>query len=468
LIKDNLTKDILYERFDVNLAIGYRFRGKGFKNGIVDEFKVYERCLSQLEVGELAGKNMAKILSTKAKDKLNQEERSLLKEYYLRNIDPAFMEWEKDIHKLREEERSLIDTVPEIMIMKDLPQARPTFVLNRGAYDDPGERVYVGTPEKVLAFSKDLSPDRLGLADWLFDEENPLTARVMVNRVWQMHFGSGLVSTPEDFGNQGALPSHPALLDYLAVWFRESGWDIKALHKLILSSYTYQQDSYTSKELRELDPDNVLLARGPSFRLSAEMLRDQALSTSGLLVEKLGGPSVKPYQPPGLWKEKSGKLYVPDKGEGLYRKSLYTFWKRTSPPPNMITFDATDRNICIVKRQSTSTPLQALVLLNDVQFVEASRKLAERMMLTSEKVEAQIRLAFGLLTSRPPSQQEAVVLAKMYKEQLAEFEKNPHTAQEFLSEGDSPIDESLDPLKLAAATVIANAIMNFDESIMLR
>ncbi|MDW3647403.1 MAG: DUF1553 domain-containing protein [Bacteroidia bacterium] len=468
IIKDNLTKDILYERVKVHLAIGYRFRGKGFKNGIVDEFKVFDRCLSQLEVSELAGKRLANQLAAKNMAELSPKERELLKEFYLRNIDADFQQWEKEIRKLRDEERSLIDTVPEIMIMKDLPQARPTFVLNRGAYDQPGEEVYAGTPSKVLAFSEELPPNRLGLADWLFDAENPLTARVMVNRIWQMHFGKGLVSTPEDFGNQGALPSHPELLDFLAVRFIESGWDIKALHKLILSSATYQQDSYASAELREKDPDNVLLARGPAFRLSAEMLRDQALATSGLLVEKVGGPSVKPYQPEGLWKEKSGKIYLADKGDGLYRKSLYTFWKRTSPPPNMMTFDATDRNICIVKRQSTSTPLQALVLLNDVQFVEASRKLGERMLHTSEKPEEQIRMAFSLLTCRQPSTEESQVLNEMYAEQLTEFKERPEAAHELLSEGDSSVDESLDPLQLATATVIANAIMNFDESIMLR
>lgn len=468
VMKDNLSKDILYERVNVNLAIGYRFRGKGFKNGIVDDFKVFDRCLSELEVTELSGSEIAKQLSAKDLAELSQAEKDLLKEFYLRNIDADFQQWEKEILQLRNEERSLIDTVPEIMIMKDLPEARPTFILNRGAYDQPGEEVFAGTPAKVLTFSNELPPNRLGLAEWLFDEQNPLTARVMVNRIWQMHFGKGLVSTPEDFGNQGALPSHPELLDYLAVRFRESGWDMKALHKLILSSATYQQDSYASEELRELDPDNILLARGPSFRLSAEMLRDQALVASGLLVEKVGGPSVKPYQPAGLWKEKSGKVYVADKGEGLYRKSLYTFWKRTSPPPNMITFDATDRNICIVKRQSTSTPLQALVLLNDVQFVEASRKLGERMMHASEIEEEQIMLAFKLLTCRAPSQEESEVLKAMYAEQLAEFRDSPEAAQELLGEGESSVDETLDPLKLATATVIANAIMNFDESIMLR
>lgn len=468
LIKDNLTKDILYERVNVNLTIGYRFRGKGFKNGIVDEFKVYDRCLSQLEVADLFGNRLANQLSNKNKSELSQKETDILKEFYLRNIDLPFQQWEKNILKLRNEERILIDTVPEIMIMKDLPQARPTFILNRGAYDQPGEEVFPGTPSKVLAFSRDLPPNRLGLAEWLFDEKNPLTARVMVNRIWQMHFGAGLVSTPEDFGNQGALPSHPELLDYLAVRFRKSDWDIKAMHKLILSSATYQQDSYASKALREKDPDNVLLARGPAFRLSAEMLRDQALAASGLLVKKVGGPSVKPYQPPGLWKEKSGKVYVADKGEGLYRKSLYTFWKRTSPPPNMITFDATDRNICMVKRQSTSTPLQALVLLNDVQFVEAARKIGEQMLHASEKPEEQISLAFSLLTCRLPSQEESQVLQEMYIEQLSEFTENPGTASELLNEGDSSFDETLDPLELATATVIANAIMNFDESIMLR
>lgn len=466
IIRDNLHKDILYERVEVNLTLGYRFRGKGFKNGLVDEFRIYARNLSALEIAELHTKGSFKKI--RKKEQLALTEKKLLQDYYTKNHDPVFLKTNAELQKLRKEETKLIDTVSEIMVMKDLPMQRPTFVLTRGAYDQPADEVKPNTPAAVLPFSEELAPNRLGLAKWLFDKENPLTSRVMVNRIWQMHFGKGLVSTPEDFGNQGALPTHPALLDYLAIRFRESGWDIKALHKLILQSSAYRQSSIVSQELRELDPENNLLARGPSFRLPAEMVRDQALASSGLLVQKLGGPSVKPYQPDGLWKEKSGRAYIPDKGEGLYRRSLYTFWKRTSPPPNMITFDASERNVCIVKRQATSTPLQALVLLNDVQFTEAARVLGEKMMQTSPEMQEQIIFAFRSLTAREPRKDELKVLENLYSQQLAEFNQEESKAISLLSEGEFPYNQSLNVAELASCTVVANALFNFDESIMLR
>jgi hypothetical protein len=269
-----------------------------------------------------------------------------------------------------------------------------------------------------------------------------LTSRVIVNRYWQIFFGCGLVVTAEDFGSQGQLPSHPELLDWLAKRFMDSGWDLKALAKMIVMSATYRQSSQASAELLARDPDNKLLARGPKTRLTAEMLRDNALASAGLLVRKIGGPSVKPYQPEGLWEEKSsGWKYEPDKGEGLYRRSMYTYWKRTSPHPMMTTFDAAERNTCVVRRQTTTTPLQALVLLNDPQFVEAAAKIGERVA----KADDPIKYAFRLLTSRYPTERELAVLQRLYDEQLV-------------------VNSDRQP----ASTALATAILNFDDAVMKR
>ena len=468
VLKDNLFKDILYERVDVNLTIGYRFRDRGLRGGVVDEFKVFDRCLTGVEAASLYGEDRLRTIWNKpAEERTAGEERELL-ELYRSHFDPEQSDYARKLKDLRDQQRKLIDTVPEIMVMKDLPKPRPTYILERGAYDAHGKRVEAGTPKAVLPFSAEFPPDRLGLAQWIFDSANPLTARVVVNRFWQMFFGKGIVSTPEDFGNQGALPTHPELLDWLAAEFMASGWDVKNLLKTIVMSATYRQSSTVSEVLREKDPANLLLARGPAFRLSAEMIRDQALAASGLLVNRVGGPSVKPYQPAGLWKEKSGRSYVPDQGEGLYRRSLYTFWKRTSPPPNMMTFDATERNVCVVRRQSTSTPLQALVLLNDVQFVEAARLLAEDMVKYSGRREERIEFAFRSLTSRRPTSEEEKVLLAMYEDQEREFAADDDSALALLQEGEMPVSEELPAGELAICTVLANAIMNFDEAIMRR
>jgi hypothetical protein len=315
----------------------------------------------------------------------------------------------------------------------------------------------------------DLPRNRLGLARWLTDPANPLTARVGANRLWQVMFGLGLAATQEDFGSQGELPSHPELLDWLAHEFVASGWDMKALVKLIATSAAYRQDSDCPPELREADPLNRLLARGSSYRLSAEMIRDAALAASGLLVDKLGGPPVKPYQPAGLWKEKSGIAYDRDQGEGSHRRSLYTYWKRTSPPPAMATLDAALREVCIVRRQATSTPLQALVLLNDPQYVEAARGLAQRTLLESASdLPSQLTFLFRTLTSRCPTEEELAVLRSLYDEQLAYFAADPKASEQFLKVGDLKHNAALDPAQLAALAVVAEGVMNFDESVVKR
>ncbi len=361
--------------------------------------------------------------------------------------------------------------VEPVMIMKDMDTLRPTYILDRGIYDARGEEVIHGTPESILAFKDSFSSDRLGLAHWLFDAENPLTARVAVNRYWQMIFGRGLVDTPDDFGNQGALPSHPELLDWLAVEFIESGWNVKNLMKLMVSSATYQQGSKIDSIQRAFDPDNIWLGRGTQQRLTAEMIRDQSLSISGLLVDKIGGPSVKPYQPEGLWTQVSSggrykRKYMNAHGEDLYRRSLYTYWKRIQPPPSMVIFDAGRRNICTVKRQSTNTPLQALVLLNDPQFLRASQALASRMIAEGgDSSKQRIAYAFRAATSRNPDNNEINILEDLLQKEQEEFQKYPERAEAFLDIGEIPDHKDQNKIELASYAMVANAIINLSESI---
>jgi hypothetical protein len=327
----------------------------------------------------------------------------------------------------------------------------------------------MNTPAAILPFKPEYPRNRLGLARWLFDPENPLPARVAANRLWQQMFGRGLVATSDNFGSQGELPTHPELLDWLANDLREHGWEIKRFLKQIAMSATYRQSSSGSAAALEADPENKLLSRMPAYRLSAEMLRDNALAASGLLVEKIGGPPVKPYQPEGLWEEKSGAHYERDKGEGLYRRSLYTFWKRTSPPPMMISFDAAPRNTCIVRRQVTSTPLQSLVLLNDPQFTEASRWLSQRMFKEGgTSIESRITYLFRLLTSRGPKPAELALLERMYGEQRELFAKNEQDSLKLLTVGDKANDPAIPSVDLAAGSVVASALLNFDETITKR
>lgn len=358
-----------------------------------------------------------------------------------------------------------------VMVMQDRDTLRPTYILERGLYDSPREEVSFGTPQSILPFDPDLPRNRLGLAKWLFDSENPLTARVLVNRYWQMIFGRGLVDTPDDFGNQGALPTHPALLDWLAADFMESDWDVKHLLKTMVMSATYQQASAADPSQLAFDPENRWLGRGSQQRLSAEMLRDQALEMSGLMSRQIGGPSVKPFQPEGLWTQVSSggsyqRKYMTAHGEDRYRRSLYTYWKRIQPPPAMVIFDAASRNQCTVKRQSTNTPLQALVLLNDPQFVEASRALAHRMMIEGGKHSKQrIEYAFRWATSRKPDEEELNILEGLFDDELAEFQIYPERAKAFLQIGEFNSQENLNELELAAYGVVANAIMNLSESL---
>jgi hypothetical protein len=365
------------------------------------------------------------------------------------------------------------DTLAEmpLMVMQEMEKPRPTFVLKRGAYDQPTDPVGPATPAAIKAFPTNLPKNRLGLAQWLFLEDNGIPARVLANRLWQQCFGQGIVATSYDFGNQGSLPTHPKLLDHLAVKLRDSGWNIKATLKYLVMSATYRQSAKTTPELQAHDPENQLLAHAPRLRLTAEQIRDHALAISGLLVAEIGGPSVKPYQPEGLWEEKIGggggstAKYVTDKGKKLYRRSLYTFWKRTVPPPSMMTFDAVSRDFCMVKRETTSTPLQALVLLNDPQIVEAARVLSYRAIEAENDLGKRIAFMFQLATSRTPEAEELEKLETYFNEELARFSNNEKKAEAFLNVGEYEQKELLKKPEMAAYAVVANAIFNLDETI---
>jgi hypothetical protein len=458
-VRDNLYKDIIHRQewgddvSDLELTLGARFRDSGFRNGSIDELEIFDRCLSPGEVKLLPGDGNSAIALE-----------DLLASYF-QHADARYRAAQAELQNLRSEENRLINGVREIMVMKELPQRRQTYVLKRGAYDARAEPVEPGTPERIFPFAPDLPRNRLGLAKWMTDARNPLAARVAVNRAWRTHFGRGLVATEEDFGTQGKLPVYPALLDWLAVTFVEDHWDLKALHKRIVMSRTYRQSSQATPELLVKDPDNQLLARGPKHRLRAEEIRDNALAVSSLLSSRIGGPSVRPYQPAGLW-EQSGtpSHYTQDTGEGLYRRSLYTFWKRIVPPPTMLIFDAPTREVCTARRETTTTPLQALVLLNDPQFVEAARVLAEHLLKQcGEDPAACIRRGFWLTTGRQPKPREQSLLEQLYQEQLKHFQADPAGAEQYLRIGEHPLDKTLPPQQLAATAVVASALMNLDE-----
>ena len=360
------------------------------------------------------------------------------------------------------------------MVMQEQAEPRETFVLLRGRYDMHGDKVTAGTPDFLPPPAAGTPGNRLGFAQWLVARNHPLTARVAVNGYWQMLFGNGLVKTSGDFGTQGELPSHPELLDWLAVEFVASGWDQKAMLRRIVTSKTYRQASHTSSQALAIDPDNRLLARGPSFRLAAELIRDQALAVSGLLQKQIGGPSVRPYQPPGLWREMSHfgstpateQVYVQDTGEKLFRRSLYTIWKRTVPPPTMLMFDAPSRELCTPQRGRTNTPLQALVLLNETGFVEAARALAQRILQEGGPyVATRIDLGFELVTCRKPTSQERDVLLATLAREHARFGRDRDAANQLLATGESPRDNHLDPVEHAAWTMVASVLLNLSETV---
>ena len=462
VVRDRLFKDITYNKAAGDgvteqppFTIAARFRDSGFKNGLVDDLQIFATALTAAEASLAAGRQMLP---------------SAAFGHFLARHHQPYKDGVAELQKLRAAESALIETVPEIMVMEEMRTVRPAHRLHRGAYDTPREVVPRDTPRSLPSFPPTQPRNRLGLARWLTDRRNPLAARVAVNRIWRLHFGRGIVATPEDFGTQGRRPTHPELLDFLATRFIDSGWDVKALHRLIVASDTFQQASSDTAARAAPDPGNDLLARGPRRRLAAEEIRDAALAASGLLTRAVGGRSVKPYQPAGLWEQSgTGKTYKQDTGSNLYRRSLYTFVKRTSPPPSMITFDAVSREVCTARREPTATPLQSLVLLNDPQFVEAARKVAERTIRSfPDDASARIRMASVALLGRSPDDTERGILMRLLEEQQAIFAAQPADAARLLAVGESPSSGTLPPVELAAMTMVATALMNFDEFIVLR
>ncbi len=467
VVKDKLYKDILFNRKkEPGLQIGGWWRGVGFKGGRVDDIAVYDRLLTPFELGILANKNSWAMLAEKPATQLSEMDREILKSYYVNAVDTSVENARTALKKLRTALSDSTAKIKQIMVMEEMATPKKTTILNRGQYDQKGLEVYPNTPNEILPFSASYPRNRLGLAQWLTDDNHPLTARVAVNRLWQQFFGVGIVKTSEDFGNQGDLPSHPALLDWLAVEFRSSGWDLKKMAKLMVMSATYRQDAYASPALRELDPENRLLARGPANRLTAEMMRDNVLMASGLINKKIGGPSIRPYQPAGLW-EINSSSYVADSTDAVYRRSLYIFAKRTVPNPTMATFDASERSSCLSRRQKTNTPLQSLVLLNDPTYIEASKVLGEAMSQEKDLDKA-ITTTYQKLTGRRPTTKELDVLKALQQQSVEKFRMHPEKTKGWLSAGLYKIDASADKTLVAANAVVASTIMNSDATITKR
>jgi Protein of unknown function (DUF1549)/Protein of unknown function (DUF1553)/Planctomycete cytochrome C len=399
-------------------------------------------------------------------DKRSAKQKGDLEKYYRTNVASPLRDADNALTAAKKAVEGLEKTLPTVMVMKELDQPRDAFILKRGEYDKPADKVSMTTPAIFPPMPEGAPQNRLGLAMWLVDEKNPLTSRVWVNRIWEKFFGIGLCKTSENVGSQSEWPSHPELLDWLATEFIRMKWDMKAFQKMIVMSSTYRQSSKLTKEMIERDSENRLLARGPRFRLNGETVRDQALAVSGMLVPAIGGPSVRPYMPEGVWDETSkyGDLrgYKADSGEGLYRRSLYTIWKRTAAPPTMLLFDAPTREICTVKRSRTNTPLQALSLLNEVTFVEASRGLAQLMMKYSPTPEQRIAYGFKRATAKEADDAVLKTLTKGFDERLAFFKSHADEAKNLITQGASKPDESLDPAELAAYTTTAEVLLNLD------
>ena len=434
-----------------------------FRGGIRD-VRVYGRALTPAEVGTVRTETPLRELAAKKK-RTAGEQNKLNYAFLDKFLSAGLAKLKTDAASAQADYDKYLATVPTVMAMSENPMSPPeAYLLKRGAYDARGDKVAAETPHFLPPLPKDAPRNRLSLARWLVSRENPLTARVAVNRFWQMLFGLGLIKTVEDFGSQGEWPLHPELLDLLAVDFMESGWDVKRIVKQIVMSETYQQSSHVTPAMLARDPENRLFARAPRVRLPAEMIRDQALAVSGLLVERIGGPSVKPYQPQGLWRELfGGSDYKEDEGEGLYRRSLYSFWKRTVPPPFMINFDAPMRETCVVRESRTNTPLQALNLMNDVTFLEAARKLAERMV--TEGGTERIAYGFRQVTGRAPREQERQVLARLLDQFQGAYAGDATAAASYVKQGQSPRTATVSDADLAAYTAVASILLNLDEAV---
>ena len=459
-------------RTDAPLKVGSKSPGPPYR-GQIDDLRIYGRVLSPSEVEQLALHYRARAVLSGVTGRRTREEATYLRDYFLTYGAPETLRTASaELKALRLERTQLQKTIPSAMVMAEMKTPRDTFVLGRGDYRNRTEKVQAGVPAMLPPLPAGAPPNRLTLATWLIEPGHPLTSRVAVNRFWQTYFGTGLVKTQEDFGVQGEPPSHPELLDWLATEFVRTGWDVKAMQRLIVTSATYRQSSAMTPALLDRDPENRLLARGPRGRLPAELVRDTALAASGLLNPDIGGPSVLPYQPKGLWEEMafgegfSAQSYEQSHGRDLYRRGMYTFWKRTVPPASLATFDAPDREKCTARRALTNTPLQALVMMNDPTFVEAARALAQRTLLEGGKDDsARLSYAFRLATARKPSGAEAGVLRRLLQKRLEGFRKDPRAAARLIAVGESPRDTRFGAPELAAWTTVTSAILNLDETI---
>jgi hypothetical protein len=448
------------------------FEIDGFK-GKIDDLRIYSRALTTEEIAYLTSLEPLRAVLNILPDKRSKDQKAWIRNYYLTHAAPAEDQktW-AELKTLQADEKKLTAEIPTTMVMSEITdKPRETFILARGDYRNQTEKVTPGVPSILPPLPDGAPANRLSLAKWLVDPQNPLTARVAVNRYWQMYFGTGIVKTAENFGAQGDPPANQPLLDWLATEFIRTGWDVKAMQRLVVTSAAYRQSSKVTPELLEKDPDNQLIARGPRFRLSAEMIRDGDLYLSGLLKDQQGGAPVNPYQPKGVWEEIAfgdgftAQSYEQGHGDDLHRRSLYTFWKRTAPAPEMITFDAPSREKCTARRTITNTPLQALVLLNDVTYVEAARSLAERIMTEGGKTPAgRIEFAFKAATAREAKPKELAILRDAFNAQLLEYKRHEDKAAALLKNGEAPVNLKLDKSELAAWTTIASMILNLDEA----
>ncbi|HET6424183.1 MAG TPA: DUF1553 domain-containing protein, partial [Planctomycetaceae bacterium] len=454
---------------EVPFKLGQRHHNQALPGVTINDVRIYNRVLTDAEAAALAKTSRYAGLLAKAADQRSDSEKNELYQWWLSTQDQPHQAAVAEVQKLEREQADIKARGTIAHIMNEKQEPPMAFVLFRGEYDKRRDQVSANTPAVLPTFPTDSPRNRLGLAKWLLDPRHPLTARVTVNRSWQELFGQGLVRTAGDFGVAGELPSHPELLDWLAIDFREHGWDVKRFYKQLVMSATYRQSALTTKDKLEKDPSNRWLSRGPRFRMDAEMVRDYALATSGLLVPKIGGPSVKPYQPDGVWEAvamigSNTRDYRADQGENLYRRSMYTFWKRSAPPASMDIFNAPAREVCTVRRERTNTPLQALVTLNDPQMVEAAKALAQKTIKDAKPTNAdRIDFLTRRLISRPLRAEEQTIVQQSLADLSAYYTAHPNDAKALLGVGEMAIDASMNAPELAAWTMLANELMNLDE-----
>ncbi len=468
LVKDSLTGETTST---AEVLIGNKEPDSRPFSGNLDDLRFYNRALAATEVRTTGIDYPIHAVLSGVGGKPTRQDDDRIRDYWLRYIAPEELRTTYATARDTRREIQLLDKqILSTMVMSEMEKPRDTFVLARGDYRNRTDKVQPGVPSIFPALPKSDKPaSRLDLANWLLDPAHPLTARVAVNRYWQLYFGTGLVKTAENFGSQGELPSHPELLDWLATEFVRTGWDVRAMQRLIVTSAAYRRSSRVTPALLEKDPENRLLARGPRHRLAAELVRDNALAVSGLLNAKQGGPSVFPYQPEGIWEELafgdgfSMQSYVQSHGDDLYRRSMYTFWKRTAAPAQLLTFDAPDREKCTARRLTTNTPLQALVLMNDPTYLEAARRLAENAL--KQPPSKRTAWMFETATARPATKAELAHLNKLQRTQTRYFAQHAKEAADLLTNGESPLDPALKPVELATWTTVASAILNLDETI---